>query len=159
RRFGRRTALLATSILATCPLFFGLSQALITDMLLTLCMTATFIAVLNAERASNDEAVRRRWILLGALGAAAGVLTKGPVALVLPLAVAAMFFVSQRDRATLRALLDWRAIALFVAVASPWFVLVSIRNPEFPHFFFVEQNVDRFARGTVGHPEGPLFYI
>ena len=34
---------------------------------------------------------------------------------------------------------------LFLAIAAPWFVLVSLRNPEFAWFFFVHEHFLRFT--------------
>jgi 4-amino-4-deoxy-L-arabinose transferase-like glycosyltransferase len=35
-------------------------------------------------------------------------------------------------------------LAVLVALAAPWFVAVSLRNPEFPRFFFIHEHVERF---------------
>ncbi len=152
---GRRAALIGGALLATSPLFFVLSQVLVIDMLLTACTTATLAALWAAHRAQR----KGPWTVEVAAAAALGVLAKGPVALVLPGAIAVAFLALRRDLATLRALLRPAPIAAFAAIALPWFVLVSLRNPEFPEFFFVREHLQRFATDRVGHPEGPLYYV
>ena len=45
----------------------------------------------------------------------------------------------------LLARLEWaRGVALFLAIAAPWFVMVSAANPEFAQFFFVHEHFERF---------------
>jgi 4-amino-4-deoxy-L-arabinose transferase-like glycosyltransferase len=158
RLCGRRAAWLGCGVLATMPLFFALSQALLIDMLLSACMTAALLGVYAAHRATN----KRGWALLVALAIALGMLAKGLVAIVLPGAIALAFLLWRRDVATMRALLHWQAILLFLVITVPWFVLVSQRNPDFLQFFFVREHFQRFAGGAgkrIGHPEGPFYYV
>jgi 4-amino-4-deoxy-L-arabinose transferase-like glycosyltransferase len=35
-------------------------------------------------------------------------------------------------------------LVLFLAIAAPWFVAVSLANPEFFHFFFIHEHFERF---------------
>ena len=158
RLCGRRSAWIACGALATMPLFFALSQALVIDILLTACMSATMLGVYAAHTATD----KRRWALLVALSVALGVLAKGLVALVVPGAIALTFLLWRRDYPTMRALLHWQPVLLFLIIAVPWFVVVSMRNPEFFEFFFVREHFERFlANGPtkVGHPEGPFYYL
>jgi 4-amino-4-deoxy-L-arabinose transferase-like glycosyltransferase len=154
---GSRAAWISAAVLATSPLFFGLSQAMLIDMALTACTTATLAAFWFAHRAA-DAAAKRRWVLVVAASAGLGVLSKGLVAIVLPGAIAIAALLLWRDLATFRALVGWRPIALFLAIAAPWFVLVARAHPEFPYFIFVREHFERFA-AEVGHPEGPLYYF
>jgi len=152
---GARGALLAAAMLATAPLFFVISQFLLIDMLLVACMTAALGALWAAHVSPRKDS----WAVAAALATALGVLAKGPVALVLVGAIALAFLLLARDWPTLRALLRPAPIAAFLLVAVPWFVVVSLRNPEFPHAFFVREHFQRFTSDEVGHPEGRLFYL
>ena len=151
---GRRAALLSAGILATSPIFFVLAQALTIDVVLTFFMTATMASFYRAHLADK----KRGWVALVAVSAALGVLAKGPVALVLPGLVALVFLLWRRDWATLGALVRPLPIALFALIVVPWFVAVAQANPDFLHFFFVREHLERFT-ANVGHPEGPFFYI
>lgn len=153
--FGPRAGLMAAIMLATSPLFFLFSQALTTDMLLTACMTATLAALWRARRHPRGLL----WPTLAAVFAALGVLAKGLVALVLPGGVALLFLVGMGDWAALRRLLRPTPIMAFTLVAVPWFIAVSWVNPEFVEYFFVKQHFERFSTASVGHPEGPFFYV
>ena len=48
--------------------------------------------------------------------------------------------------------------ALFLGVAAPWFVAVSLRNPSFPEFFFVHEHFTRFLT-TVHQRVEPWWYF
>jgi len=152
---GARGALLAAAMLATSPLYYVLAQFLLIDMLLVACMTAALGALWGAHVSDRKSS----WAIAAALATALGTLAKGPVALVLVGAIALAFLALARDGATLRALLRPAPIAAFLLVAVPWFVLVSIRNPEFAHVFFVREHFERFTSDDVGHPESPFFYL
>ncbi|HZR84337.1 MAG TPA: glycosyltransferase family 39 protein [Candidatus Binatia bacterium] len=153
--FGRRAALVAAALLATTPLFFVLSQVLVIDVLLTACFTATLATLFAAHRAER----KGPWCAAAAGAVALGVLAKGLVALVVPGAIGLAFLLWQRDFATVRAFLRPAPIAVFAVIAVPWFAAVSTRNPEFPYVFFVREHIERFATRSVGHPEGPLYYL
>lgn len=154
RMFGERGGILAAALLATTPLFFVLSQALVMDMLLTACTTSALASVY----ALRTSAAKRTWASIVALWIALGFLTKGPIAGVLVGLVAAPFLLLERDWESLRALVGWRPILVFLAVAVPWFVLVSNRNPDFLEVFFVDHHLRRFS-GEIGHKETSLFYF
>ncbi len=153
--FGMRAAWIATLMLATSPLFFLFSQALTTDMLLTACTTATLAVVWGLQGGGQ----RGRWAVALAGATAFGVLAKGLVALVLPGFIALAFFLMQRDVASIKHALAFRPVALFFAIAIPWFVAVTWASPEFARYFFYTQHVERFTTAAVGHPEGPFFYV
>src|SRR5262249_42515188 len=42
---------------------------------------------------------------------------------------------------------------------APWFVAVSIKNPEFPRFFFVHEHVDRFLTDVHERVEPWWYFI
>ena len=155
RLLGRRAAPLAAAVLITSPLYFALSQVLVIDMLLTLCMTAALVFVYQTRRAPG----RSIWPLAAAVAAGLGVLAKGPVALVLPGLIGLAFLGARRDARTLGALLAPWPILVFAATAVPWFVLVSLEHPDFPGFFFVREHLYRFATSRVGHPEPFWYYM
>ncbi len=108
--------------------------------------------------ATGPEGDRRRWMLLAWAGMALAVLSKGLIGIVFPAAAIFLHCLVNRDW-RLVAKLEWaRGIALFLAIAAPWFVLVSLANPEFPQFFFVHEHFERFL--TKSHRrEEPWWYF
>jgi 4-amino-4-deoxy-L-arabinose transferase-like glycosyltransferase len=154
RRLGTRSAWIAVAVAATSPLFFVFSQGLATDMLLTACVTTAAAALIEAqERPSGGP-----WLFVAALSLALGVLTKGPVAIVL-VALPALAFAATGTRPAWRASALVAPLAVFLVVTVPWFALVMRRNPEFFDLFFVRENLVRFLSDEVGHPAGPFYYV
>ncbi len=151
--FGRRLARVAAVILATSPLFFVISQIIILDMPLTAAVTAAVTCFWFAYTRPQQQA---RWYRAMYVSVALGILIKGPIAAVLP-GMAVLAFIAARWRwRTVLDLLRLDGIALAAAIAVPWFVLVSLRNPDFPWFFFVHEHLQRYATSHE-HP-GPWWY-
>jgi 4-amino-4-deoxy-L-arabinose transferase-like glycosyltransferase len=80
------------------------------------------------------------------------------VAVVLPGAIGlAWLLAERRAREILR--MPWLgAIAIYAAIAAPWFVLAALRNPEFPRFFFIHEHVERYLENAE-HGWGPYFFV
>jgi 4-amino-4-deoxy-L-arabinose transferase-like glycosyltransferase len=153
--YGAAAGQIAAALLATAPLYFGFSQIVVLDMPLSAVMAiglgAFWIAFIDARR-------RRLGVLVLYVATALAVLIKGPVAAVLTGGVIAVFLLLQGRLDALRWLLSPLGICLFLAVAMPWFILVSRRNPEFVDFFVVKQHIDRFLRPDE-HREPLWFFV
>lgn len=158
RLFGRSVGIAAGIVLGSSALLVGLAHVLTLDMGLTFFMTLTLGGFLLAQHddAGPDEA--RRWILFAWAAMALGVLSKGLPALVLPGAVLVLYTLWQRDFALLARLHLGKGLVLFMAIAAPWFVAVSLANPEFPRYFFWHEHVERFLTRVHGRYE-PWWYF
>ncbi|MGH9378188.1 MAG: glycosyltransferase family 39 protein [Terriglobia bacterium] len=155
KMFNGRVGMLAGLILATSPLFFGFARTVIFDMPLTLLVTVSlFCFWLNR---------RKNCLWLDAVAFAAmgvGAITKGPVAFLLPLlTILAYYAIAGRFRDIKK--VHWGAGWLvLLAVALPWFIDVSLRNPGFPKYALWEESLLRFTTGAQMHrSNGPLYYI
>lgn len=152
---GRRAAWLGAMSLVLCGGFVLAGRFLILDSMLafftTLCVLSGYIAVRHVDH-------RWAWWIFSGVACALGVLTKGPVALVLcapPLAVSGWL---RADQTRVRAL-HWAAFVLpMIAVCVPWYVAVMKLNPEFGGYFFGEHNLERFTKGS-NHPQPFWFYV
>jgi len=160
--YGTATALLTLPILGLGPLFALLAQILTLDMSLTFFMTAAMTAVwCGWSAAAATTAGRlspRTWYRVAYAATACAVLVKGPVAAVLVGGAALLFLVLHGGWRAVRPALDWRGAALALVVLLPWFVLVSWRNPEFLHFFIVDQHIARYL-WTREHGEPIWFFL
>ena len=145
----REDAVAATLALLASPYFLGLSGAVTLDMGLTLWLTVALCAWLLAEDERTAAPRRRRWMLAMWAAMALAVLSKGLVGVVIPGAALGLLCLVRRDASPL-ARLEWaRGVPLFLVITVPWFVVVSLRNPEFAHFFFVHEHFQRFL--TTSH--------
>jgi 4-amino-4-deoxy-L-arabinose transferase-like glycosyltransferase len=90
----------------------------------------------------------------------AGFLTKGPIALLLPGLGLLVLAWQRRERAReLSAASLLLAAAAFLAVTLPWFVLVQRRLGWEPLvYFFLHENLERFAGETYDSGRSPAFY-
>ena len=129
---------------AGCVWPFGMAHLVSLDALLTFWLTAALGAFLLAQHWRADAARSRRWMLVAWAATAAGVMTKGLIALVIPFATLAIHTLVTRDRTPWTRIEFMRGLALFLLLAAPWFVVVSVRNPEFARFFFIHEHFERF---------------
>jgi 4-amino-4-deoxy-L-arabinose transferase-like glycosyltransferase len=134
----------AAVALAGCVWPFGIAHMVTLDALLTFWLALALGAFLLAQHWRGMPA-RVRAAMLVAWGAiAAGVMTKGLVALVIPFCTLAIHTLVTRDRSPWTRLHLAPGLLLFIALAAPWFIVVSSRNPEFARFFFIHEHFERF---------------
>jgi 4-amino-4-deoxy-L-arabinose transferase-like glycosyltransferase len=154
RIYDERAAVLAVIVQASALLYLGLARITTLDMSLCfgLQMALFALVLLAQQRTAAPGAVPPRSVagsrlpLLLGVGIAFAVLSKGLVGILIPATVAGIYLLWRRDwRLILRAQPWWSLLAL-VVLAAPWFLLVSRRNPEFAHFFFVVQHFQRYLR-------------
>jgi 4-amino-4-deoxy-L-arabinose transferase-like glycosyltransferase len=134
----------AALMLAGCVWHAGLAHLLTLDSVLSLWMAIALCAFLLAQRPQLPRAVERNWMLVAYAAAAAATLTKGLLALAIPGATLVLYTLITRDAGPWKRLHALPGTILYLALCAPWFVLVSRANPEFAHFFFVHEHVDRF---------------
>jgi 4-amino-4-deoxy-L-arabinose transferase-like glycosyltransferase len=86
-------------------------------------------------------------------------LAKGPVAPALAAFVLIAFCLTQRNPRALVRTLHPLGLAVFFAVAAPWYVLVQLRTPEFFRVFFLQHNLARFGSNLYRHHQPFWYYI
>lgn len=142
--FGATAGLYAAAVLASSLGYMLVAHIATLDMGFTLFMTLALAGFALGLAPGRADAVRARWIYAAWAGMALAVLSKGLAGVVLPLFVLGLYVVLHWN---------WKLVArvrpvtgglLFLAIAAPWFVLVSIANPEFPSFFFIHEHFARF---------------
>jgi len=156
--YGRERALLALTALAVSPFFVIVGHLNLLDGSFTFWLTAAVLAFTRAQTLPPASRAERRWMLGAWAAAALAVLTKGIVVGVLAGAALILYTLSERDTRTWRRLHPGAGLALFTAIAAPWFVVVSLRNPSFPGFFFVHEHFTRFLT-TVHQRAEPWWYF
>lgn len=145
RWLGAREARATLMVLLAMPLYFLGSQYANLDMLVAGCISMAI--VFGADAALRHEAgLPHRRVLTAAFAAAGlGVLAKGLIGIVLPGLVLLGWLAMRRRWRSVMALTWWPGILLMVGIASPWFLLMQHRYPEFLHYFFVVQHLQRFV--------------
>ena len=133
--FGRRAGMYSGVALATCVGLFLFTRILIPDAILTLTITLAMWGLLRALDADEEHPVRWAMCMWAAMGT--GLLLKGLIAAVFPMAAGAIFLAvtgQLRRRETWKRLRPIWGIALFLAIAAPWHVMATLRNPPYLDF-------------------------
>ena len=149
---GRDLGVAAVVVLLTSFWYAALSRTLVTDMLLCAFLTAAIVAFHRALQTQS-----RRDYLLFFAAAAGATLTKGPIGLVLPALIGGIFLTVQRAWGRVSWAKVGGGVVLYVALATPWFLLVEHRYPGFLRYLLLSENLGRF--GGKYHEEPFYFYI
>jgi 4-amino-4-deoxy-L-arabinose transferase-like glycosyltransferase len=158
RLFGPPAGLHGAAVAASSAIYVFIGHVLTLDMALTFFMSAAVFAIAIAQRDGAGDLERRRWMLIAWGAAALAVLSKGLVGLVLPGAAVALHVLVERDWKRLARLHIVPGGLLFLAIAAPWFVAVSLANPEFFRFFFIQEHFERFFTKEHGRYQ-PIWYF
>ena len=155
--FDRRAGMLAALILGTCNGFLVQARLNITDMTLTCTLSAALCCFIIAAR--EDERRKGLYYCLGYLCAGLAVLAKGLIGIVFPGAIVFLYLLIARRWRLLGEMRLVAGIPLFLLVTVPWFILVSMRNPEFARFFFIHEHFERFTSTVHGRYQPIWFFI
>lgn len=159
RLFDRRTALFAALFLATAAGFILQSRIILTDMLLTFCLTSALGAFITAARREEwHRGGDAAWYIFY-LFCALAVLTKGLIGIVFPAGIIFFYLLITGDWHILKRMRLLTGIVLFLAVTTPWFLAVSLKNPEFARFFFIHEHFERFTSTVHGRSQPFWFFV
>ncbi len=132
--FGTGSGFYAGLVLSTCIGLFLFTRVLIADVQLTFTIT---LAIWSFLRALDKDEIRPRfWGLLFWISIGIGLLLKGLIGAVFPLASGFLFLLFTRQllaRDIWRRLTPFWGIAALLLIAAPWHVLATLRNP--PYFY------------------------
>ncbi|KVG68027.1 glycosyltransferase family 39 protein [Burkholderia pseudomultivorans] len=158
RLFNPLSGFLAAVVLACSPYWNLMGHFNALDMGLAFWMALSLCALLLAQRPGLRPAAVRGWMWTCWAAMAFAVLSKGLVGLILPGAVLVLYTLIARDWALWKRLYLVSGLVIFFAIATPWFVLVQQRNPEFFNFFFIVQQFRRYLTPEQNRP-GPFYYF
>jgi 4-amino-4-deoxy-L-arabinose transferase-like glycosyltransferase len=165
--FDSETGLYAGIVISTCIGLFLFTRIIIPDVLLTLTVALALWGFIRAI--DPDEPAPRRWAYLMAAACAAGVLTKGLIGLAIPGGAIFFYLLVTRQLfrgATWKRLYPLTSALIFLAIAVPWHVLASLRNPPaldftmhagpgqyhgYFWFYFINEQVLRFLNRRYPH--------
>ncbi len=162
-------ALLAPVIFSTSVAAIGFARAATPDMLFSSAITFAMVCAASVLRRAGAlrgpdgapaENQTANLLILSLWGAFVGfgVLAKGPAAVILAGgAVAIWALATSQWRAAMR-LAHPHALVAFCAVALPWYVLCSRRNPDFLHVFIFQHNFERYLTPLFQHQQPFWFF-
>lgn len=158
RLYGREAGFWSAVVLGTSLLYLALGHLVSLDMPLSVLMSATLFCFILGVRERPGTA--RRLCFYGLYASAAlATLTKGLEGFLVTGAVMFLWLVLFGQWGRLRPLHLPTGILLFLAIAAPWHVLISSRNPGWAHFYFVYEHWERFTDKGHGRYQPFWFYV
>ncbi|GIX49407.1 MAG: hypothetical protein KatS3mg131_3618 [Candidatus Tectimicrobiota bacterium] len=137
RLFGHGKGPLGAALFLGTPAAQYYGRMLMTDTVVMACITTAVVAFLEGARRRQPWGYRVGWLACGL-----GVLAKGVIGVVYPLAALGLFL-WRSERGAWRAV-PWRSgVLLFSLVTLPWFLLLEARSPGFLYHSFVHQQAVR----------------
>lgn len=139
---GIRNAIFASLVLCTCLGFIIAIGMVMTDTVLVLSYTLAMISFYKAYQGQNSKI--NGCIFFFAL--ALGMLSKGPIAIVLVCVALCIWGLAHRNFYHLFSCLPWSlGILVFLLISLPWYVLAEINTPGFLNYFIVGEHFERFV--------------
>ena len=150
----------SAAVLGSLLLYPVPGQLLTLDMSLTFYLTVAMAGFLLAQQTGPHSAPQtaRRYMLLAWMATAAGVLTKGLVAVAIPGAVLILYTLISRDAAPWRRLHVSLGLPIFLVLTVPWHWLAATRLPDFLDFFFVHEHLARYLTPAADREEAWWFF-
>lgn len=158
RLYGRRSAVASVVLLALSPYFGIIGHLDLLDAGFTFWMCATVFAFTRGQCAPPGSRTERNWVLLSWALAALAILSKGIVVFVLDGGTLIVYSLLERDLRPWRRMHFALGVPILLALAAPWFILVSLRNPDFAPYFFIHEHFQRFLT-TEAHRVEPWWYF
>jgi 4-amino-4-deoxy-L-arabinose transferase-like glycosyltransferase len=156
--FGREQGFFAAAVLASSLWYALLGHINTLDMGLAFFLTLSIFGLLLAQREHAKPRQQRNWMLVAWIGMALAVLSKGLIGIVLPGATLMLYSLLNRDMKIWSRLHMGKGLLLFFLISAPWFIAVSLANPEFAQFFFIHEHFDRFTKNDHDRA-GPVHYF
>ena len=157
-RENRFMAFLAALIFLSCFEVFGVGNAAVLDSLLAFFLTACIAAFYRATESPPGGYREKGFLMLAGLACGLAFLTKGFLAIAVPVMVLAPYLIWQRRYADLLRM-TWLPILTAVVVALPWSVLIYWKEPDFWRFFFWNEHIRRFMADNAQHKEAFWFFF
>lgn len=156
------TAALASAMMALNPEMIVWGRVGVSDMLLTGCIASALLCFfLGYAQNSTPSLFPNKWYLASYVFMGGGILTKGPVGIVLPGLIMILFALYLGKFWEMwREMRPILGLFLVFLLSAPWYILVTWRNGwNFINAFFGYHNIERFTDVVNGHSAPWYFYF
>jgi 4-amino-4-deoxy-L-arabinose transferase-like glycosyltransferase len=153
--WGRQAGIYAGLVCASSALYVGIAHINTLDMGVSFFLNVGVLSLALAQRAQWPDSARN-WMLLAWVSLGLAILSKGLIGAVLPAAAFVVYSLLNTDFAAWKRLHILKGLLAMLLVTAPWFIWVSIVNPDFFHFFFIVEHWERFTQ--PGHARLGVWY-
>ncbi len=156
RVIDRRSGFIAAAAMIPALQITIIGKAAIADALLNSMLAISMFSIFLYHKEQ-----RLRFLLIAFAGTGLGTLTKGPVAILIPLVVSGIFFISRKaTRSWLQAIFHPAGIAIFSLLVLPWYILeYRDQGMAFIEGFFFRHNIERFNTSLERHTGSIWYYV
>jgi 4-amino-4-deoxy-L-arabinose transferase-like glycosyltransferase len=139
--FGPAAGLWAGIIMSTAPGYLLFSQQIMPDTLFTALLALALYGYLRGYTGGTSSF---RWYLVFYFCLGLALLAKGLIGLVFPILAVGAFLLLNRELSRIREMRLGLGSLIVLAVAAPWHIAISFRNPGFLWFYFINEHLLRF---------------
>lgn len=155
RTIGPEGGWLAAIATAATPFSVAYARTVIFDATLTFFVTLALLSFYVATEPDEPAERTAGWSLVAWAAIGLGVLTKGPVALAVPLLVAVPYGIWRRR---LIRVLDPAGMLVLLFIVLPWVVAMSTVVPDFARYVVLVETAQRLGTDVLGRTE-PWWYF
>jgi len=149
---------IAALVLITCSEVAAVGTFAVLDAMLTGTLTLSMACFFLASEAARSSRQERLLLLAAGLSCGAAFLIKGFLALVVPaLTMGAYLLWERRLRDLVRYV--WLPLVAAIAIALPWSLAIHAKAPDFWHYFFWIEHIQRFMGGDKAQHKEPFWFF
>jgi len=153
--YDEKSAIFAAFFMVTALQIGLIAKAAIADSLLNMFIAFSMFSLFLYIKEKKEKYLLFSFAFIGF-----GFLTKGPVAVLVPLATYFLYTLVKKDMKTFfRDVLNIKGIVIFLIIALPWYIAEYMaQGQKFIDGFFLKHNLHRFESSMEKH-RGSLFYF
>ena len=152
--YDEKTGILGAFFLVTALQIGLIAKAAIADALLNMFIAFSMFSLFLYIKERKEKYLLISFAMIGF-----GFLTKGPVAILIPLATYFIFMIIKKDlKQFFKDVFNIKGLLIFSIIALPWYILeYKAQGMKFINGFFLKHNLGRFEHSLEKH-KGSLFY-
>jgi len=152
-----RAAWIAALVILSAPRVVFFARRIFIDVWVTMFMSLVLMFFVLAEARPQH---RRRYLLLMYAAAGLGMLTKGPVAVVLPALAFGLYLLLERRLRDIPRMHLVTGALIVLAIVAPWYGMVYAQHGwDYIREFFIGENLERYSDTYGEQARSVFFYI